>query len=224
MTFLPQPARSTRCLLGKAISLCQRFWRYSVARLITPVLLFWLAAVVPNVVAQNPEEVTIFHLAAEKGDTVWMEGTINSETPAQLNNLLNANPQIRTITLMACLGSSDDDANFLMARGVRDRGLNTHLTAQSEIYSGCVDFFLAGNMRTMESGAKIGVHSWYDDDDGKAAIEYPRSSPEHEMNRKYIEDMLGSDAFYWFTIEAAPADGMYLMRDDQIAEFGLLTH
>ena len=35
--------------------------------------------------------------------------------------------------------------------------------------------------------------------------------------------MLGDDAFYWFTIEAAPADDIYEMSDAEIAEYGLLT-
>jgi len=48
-----------------------------------------------------------------------MEGTINSDTPAQLDGVLNRNPQIRTIVLMKCLGSSDDEANIPMARKVR---------------------------------------------------------------------------------------------------------
>jgi len=45
----------------------------------------------------------------------------------------------------------------------------------------------------------------------------------HEKNRKYIEDMLGSDEFYWFTINAAPADDIHRMTNDEIVRFGLLT-
>ena len=47
---------------------------------------------------------------------------------------------------------------------VRNRGIATHLPADGEIASGGVDFFLAGVKRTAEAGAKIGVHSWADDD------------------------------------------------------------
>ena len=38
-----------------------------------------------------------------------------------------------------------------------------------------------------------------------------------------FEDMLGADDFYWFTIEAAPADGIHIMSNEEIARFGLVT-
>jgi hypothetical protein len=192
--------------------------RFAVAGLLCCLAAFPLACV-----AQDLDEVTVFETAGEGREFLLMEGTINSDTPDQLNAILGAEPQVRTIVLLQCLGSSDDEANFPMAREVRERGLNTHLTSDSEIYSGCVDFFLAGNMRSMEPGARIGVHSWYDDDDEMDGAEYPRNSPDHELNRRYVEDMLGSDAFYWFTLDAAPADGMHYMTEDEIARFGLLT-
>ena len=184
---------------------------------------FFLPEVGHSAGVPDLEEITVFEVTGEQGDILLMKGTINSGTPAQLNALLSANPQIRTIVMLYCPGSSDDEVNFPMARMVRARGLNTHITSQSEISSGCVDFFLAGNVRTMERGAKIGVHGWFDDDDGKEATDYPRDSTEHELNRKYVEDMLGSDAFYWFTIEAAPAKRMHYMNEEEIALYGMLT-
>ena len=73
----------------------------------------------------------------------------------------------------------------------------------------------------MEQGARIGVHSW--SDGLREAMDYPRDAPEHEANRAYIEAMLGQDDFYWFTIEAAPADDILWMTADQISQYGLLT-
>jgi hypothetical protein len=35
---------------------------------------------------------------------------------------------------------------------------------------------------------------------------------------------LGSDAFYWFTLQAAPFDGVYLMNRGDMIRFGLITH
>ena len=35
--------------------------------------------------------------------------------------------------------------------------------------------------------------------------------------------MLGSDDFYWFTIEAAPADDIYYMTNQEIIDYGLIT-
>ncbi len=85
-----------------------------------------------------------------------------------------------------------------------------------------VDLFLAGVKRTMEPGAKIGVHSW--SDGTKEAKDYPRDAPEHAKNRLYIERMLGNDEFYWFTIYAAPAEDIYFMKVSEIRDYELLTN
>lgn len=73
----------------------------------------------------------------------------------------------------------------------------------------------------MEAGALIGVHSW--SDGVNEAKDYSKSSPEHEVHATYIQDMLGDDDFYWFTIYAAPAVDIYWMKEAEIEEFGLLT-
>lgn len=166
----------------------------------------------------NTLEITEFTV---KGDRLFMNREINSQTPGQLKKILDKNPHITTIVEQVVTGSNDDEVLFPMARMVRKRGLNTHLTSKSIIYSGAVDFFLAGVKRTMERGAKIGVHSW--SNGFKDAKDYPRDAREHEMNRKYIADMLGKDDFYWFTIYAAPAAGIHEMSEDEIIQYKLLT-
>ncbi|MFC6584448.1 hypothetical protein [Sulfitobacter aestuariivivens] len=118
-------------------------------------------------------------------------------------------------------GSLDDEAVTRMGYALRNAGLNTHLTAQSEIYSGAVDLFLAGNRRSMARGAVIGVHSWADGFGEGAA--YPRDAREHRGNVAYTRDMLGSAAFYWFSLQAAPSSGIHEMTQAEIARYGLLT-
>ena len=156
-----------------------------------------------------------------EGTKLFMQGEINSKTLDQFEAVYAENPGIKTLVELEVPGSLDDDTMIALAYRVRELGLNTHLTATSEIYSGGVDLFLAGVNRTMEPGAIIGVHSW--SDGVKEAKEYPRSSPEHAQNRLYIERMLGDDAFYWFTIYAAPADDIYIMTEAEIRQYGLLT-
>ena len=173
---------------------------------------------IAEVVVLNSVQTTNFEV---KGDELWMNGTINSKTLDQFNEVMEANPEITTLVEEVVPGSVDDDTMIELAYEVRRLGLNTRLLATSEIDSGGVDLFLAGVERTMQDGAHIGVHSW--SDGFKDAIDYPRDAPEHEANRKYIEDMLGSDEFYWFTIEAAPADGIHAMTNAEIVQFGLLT-
>ncbi|KPN64890.1 hypothetical protein AKJ29_06600 [Aliiroseovarius crassostreae] len=170
------------------------------------------------VTALNMVETTEFQV---EGTTLLMTGEINSKTLDQFEDIYRQNPQIRTLVELDVPGSLDDDTMIALAYRVRELGLNTHLRATSEIYSGGVDLFLAGIQRSIESGAIIGVHSW--SDGRRDAYEYPRDAPEHEQNRRYIEDMLGSDEFYWFTIYAAPANGIHVMTEVEIQRFDLET-
>lgn len=156
-----------------------------------------------------------------ESDTLYMSGEINAKTLNQFEAIYAQNPQITRVVEQQIGGSLDDETMIRLAYRLRELGLNTHLQADSAIYSGGVDLFLAGVERTMEKGAVIGVHSW--SDGIKDAADYPRASPEHEENRKYIEDMLGDDAFYWFTIYAAPAGDIHEMSAQEIAQYGLLT-
>jgi len=156
-----------------------------------------------------------------EGTTLLMAGEINSKTPAQFEDMMAENPDIDRLVELNVPGSLDDEAMIALAYRVRELGLDTYLKSDSEIHSGGVDLFLAGVSRTIEDGAIIGVHSW--SDGVKDAADYPRDAPEHEANRKYIEDMLGSDPFYWFTIYAAPAGEIHLMTADEIAKYGLAT-
>ena len=166
----------------------------------------------------NLLEITRFEVI---GDEVHMHHEINSKTYDQFVAVHRANPGIRTIVQHDVPGSVDDETMIRLAYYVRKNGLNTKLTANSKILSGGVDLFLAGVERTVERGAVVGVHSW--SDGFREAADYPRGSPEHELNRKYVEDMLGSDEFYWFTIYAAPADGIHRMTVSEIERFGLVT-
>lgn len=155
------------------------------------------------------------------GETLYMQGEINSKTDEQFEEIYAANPQIKTIVECVVPGSLDDDTMIPLSYRVRELGLNTHITSTSDIASGGVDFFLAGVNRSMEQGAKIGVHSW--SDGINEAKDYPRDAPEHEANRKYIEDMLGDDAFYWFTIYAAPAADIYYMTSEEVVQYGMVN-
>ena len=168
--------------------------------------------------ASNYLERTQFDLA---GDRLFMTGLITSATPGQFERLIAANPQVETVVLRGIEGSVDDDAMIAMGYRLRALGLDTHLASYSQIYSGGAQLFLSGVERTMERGAVIGVHSWRDN--RRDGAEYPRQSPQHALNRRYVEDMLGRDAFYWFTLRAAPSAGMHIMNDAEIAHYGLLT-
>ncbi|AVX03223.1 beta-lactamase [Maritalea myrionectae] len=156
-----------------------------------------------------------------EGNIVHMDYEITSRTYNQFVRLHQKNPQVDTILMHEIDGSTDDEVMIKLGYYLRKHGFKTKLHSESEIYSGGVDLFLAGVERTMERGAIIGVHSWSDGE--RDGADYPRSSPEHDMNRNYIKAMLGRDGFYWFTLEAAPADDIHIMSEGEIRKYRLLT-
>ena len=171
----------------------------------------------------NLVETTDFRV---EGAVVRMSGEINGKTYDRFVELHEANPQITTLYEDTVPGSLDDETMIGLSYYVRRQGLQTMIGCESAIYSGGVDLFLAGVERIFDCADKnvtpqIGVHAW--SDGFKQATDYPRGSPEHESNRKYVEDMLGRDDFYWFTIRAAPADGIHLMTRAEIDRYGLVT-
>jgi hypothetical protein len=98
------------------------------------------------------------------------------------------------------------------------------LLSDAEIASGAVDFFLAGIKRTRESGSLIGVHSWASG--RQEAADFPVG---HENQLPYIDYYVemgfsqeDAEAFYYFTINAAPAADIYWMTDAEIDQYKLL--
>ncbi|MEL6642022.1 MAG: hypothetical protein AAFP98_12055, partial [Pseudomonadota bacterium] len=125
------------------------------------------------------------------GELLFMNGEINTKTRNQFDAVIADNPGITTLVACEVPGSLDDDTMIPLSYRVRELGLATYLTADSMVASGGTDLFLAGTARLMEAGAEIGVHSWSDGTND--AADFPKTAPEHEANRKYIADMLGSD-------------------------------
>lgn len=150
---------------------------------------------------------------------LMMAGVITTQTPRAFRAVLAENPQIETVVLTQVFGSTDDEAMIDMGYFLRAQGLHTFIPGTGEVNSGGVDLFLAGVRRAIAPGALVGVHSWADGFGDGAA--YPRDAPEHQLNRQYIADMLGSDAFYWFTLQAAPSDGIHHMTRGEINRFGM---
>lgn len=175
-----------------------------------------------TVTYMNMITTTEFSVSQDNDEVLLMNGEINSKTFKQLQNVIKENPQIKTIALVDVPGSLNDEVNFQMCRWIRDNNLNTYLYKDSHVASGGTDFFLAGKERYYEEGAKVGVHSWQDST-GTEAKDLPKDHEDHEMNRKYIEDMLGKDDFYWYTIYAAPAEDIYYMTLEEIENYQMYT-
>lgn len=156
------------------------------------------------------------------GEAVVMNGVIDSDTEETLTILLDENPQVTTIVMENVEGSVDDEANLILARYIRGKGLNTHVPNNGLIASGGTDLFISGVKRTVGSNAKIGVHSWADGS-GLEGVGLPRNHPEHRKYLEYYRAMGVPVAFYWFTLEAASSDDIHWMSIEEQKLYKLPT-
>jgi len=158
----------------------------------------------------------------DSSDTVYMSGVIGSDTLAVMQALFSTYPQINTLVMQNVPGSMDDEVNLLASMEIRNRSINTHIPADGMVASGGTDMFLAGVKRSIAPGAKIGVHSW-DDGSGKAALDYPRDHQAHVSYLDYYKAIGITTDFYWYTLEAAPAEGNHWMTAEEMVLYGVLT-
>lgn len=156
-------------------------------------------------------------------DIAYMSGYISKDTIRQVKKLIKEYPEVTTIHMVDVGGSVDDVSNLEASRLVREAGLNTFVARDGHIASGGTDFFCAGVKRTAEEGAKIGVHSWASGKVSNAAL-LPKNDPEHKKYIDYYREMAMPDpeGFYFFTINAAEADGMHYMTYDEMLVYGLI--
>lgn len=152
-----------------------------------------------------------------EGTTAFMSGVITSEFPATILELLHEHPEVTTIEMIIAPGSIDDVANLRASLYVHKSGLTTKLNANSYIASGGTDFFLAGKQRIVEEGATLGVHSW--GGGATAATDLSKDDPQHQKYLDYYNTIGIPEAFYWYTLEAAPSNGMHAMTKEEIETY-----
>jgi hypothetical protein len=157
--------------------------------------------------------------------TVEMEGTISSSSLINFNSLVADFPNVDKINIKNCDGSSDDEINLQLSIKVHQKGINIHLMDNGEIASGGVDFFIAGIQRTKGINTKIGVHSWAGDN--FTATDFPVG---HANHLPYINYYISvgftqqqAEDFYYFTINAAPANSIHWMTETEITQYNLIT-
>lgn len=157
-----------------------------------------------------------------EGDTLIINGETQNDSLVKFRAALEKYPQTQKIILNIVPGSDDDEVNLKMARVIRRHQLSTHLTSSSVIESGGVELFMGGVERTMERGAKIGVHSW-SDDEGYEGHQLPKDHNDHKLYIKTYQKLGIPKSFYWFVINAAPSSGMHFMSEEEIVRYNLLT-
>lgn len=156
-----------------------------------------------------------------RGDQIIATGTIDHTTLTAFEDVTAQNPQSKTLVLQYIEGSVDDDANVVFSRVVHDEGFDTVVPSNGMVASGGTDLFLAGNRRILQPGACVGVHSW--SGSGIVATDLPEDDPEHDRYLDYFQDIGVNEAFYWFTLDAAPAEGMHWMTGAEADRFDMTT-
>lgn len=158
-----------------------------------------------------------------KDDTIVVNGATGSNSLVDLEEALAAHPKTRVLIFNRIEGSNDDAINLAIAQTVRNRNLDTHLNADSVIESGGIELFIGGVNRTMDEGARIGVHSWYDEEGRYEGRALPRDHPDHKPYLETYHALGVPEDLYWFILNAAGTDGMYFMTDEEIERFDIVT-
>lgn len=157
-------------------------------------------------------------------NTVEMNGEIGSSTLNDFNELIELNPNVNLINIKEVSGSGDDEVNLQVSAKVHQQNIAIHLMDNGLIASGGVDFFLAGTTRTKGSNAMIGVHSW--SDGTNEATDFPQGHVNHQPYIDYYKSVgftqAEAEAFYYFTINAAPAASIHYMTEAEIEEYEIL--
>ncbi len=175
------------------------------------------------ILAVSGEQVAEFYFKENqlKKDTLYMKGVIYSNTLVDIKEILDKNPEVTTLVMEEVAGSIDDEVNLVASQEIRKRNINTYLPKDGTVASGGTDMFLAGKERAVHSTAKLGVHSWSGGD--KVALDYPREDEAHKKYLDYYIDMQIPTDFYWYTLEAAPADDIHWMTVDEIKKYHVTT-
>lgn len=157
-----------------------------------------------------------------RGNLLLLLGTVDSDSPSQVYDALKDSPGIRVVVLVNVPGSADDEANLKLGRMLRQAGISTYLPARGLVASGGVDLLLSGARRIVERGAMVGVHSWADSD-GSSGDAIPREHPHHRLYLEYYQEMGVTQEFYWFTLGAAPPEGMHWMTEAELERYEIFT-
>lgn len=165
----------------------------------------------------NEDELSIY----VEDDAAYISGMLTSELPRQLKGMLVEHPNVTDLVLVDVPGSLDQAATMEAARLIRRLGLNTHIARTGYVLSGGVDLFLGGVNRTIGSGAGVGVHSWRDTSEWGSAVDL--ANPVHASYVNFYLSMGVPERFYWFTLDAAPAERVYFLSPEEIYDYQLVT-
>jgi hypothetical protein len=155
-------------------------------------------------------------------DTANVSGVLGKKAYQRLKKTIQNNPNLTTLTLLDVPGSINDEYNILSSYLVHENKLNTCLLSHSTIASGGVDFFLSGNKRNVEEGAKLGVHCWSDAiQDG---ADFPKGDSLHNLFLNFYNKIDIDTSFYWFTLQVADAKSIHWLTNEEMIRFEVIKN
>lgn len=156
-----------------------------------------------------------------QGDRAAVRGSTDSRSHNLVKDFVRENPDVKTLILQSMPGTQDMDTNRRVVMDIRAAGLATHVPADGYIASGAVDWFIAGSPRTIECGARIGVHSW----GSKMGERGDKTFYDGQLRtQRYFLDRMGVDPdFYEFTRSAAGPDDIHWLTVDEMLRYNLIS-
>jgi len=150
----------------------------------------------------HSEEYELFFLV--QGRYAIAAGVIYNGFKKRVRLLRKNHPNVDTIVMVNCPGSSNDGALVKGARLVHQYGYNTCVPSNGMVASGGTDMFVSGLERYATPGAKIGIHSWEATYNGVETVgsDFPRDHWEHVMYLDLLEDTCIPYDFYWQTLKS----------------------
>jgi len=148
------------------------------------------------------EEYELFFLV--QGRYAIAAGVIYNDFEKRVKLLRKNHPNVDTIVMVNCPGSSNDDALVKGARLVHQYGYNTCVPSDGMVASGGTDMFVSGLERYATPGAKIGIHSWAGTHNGVETVgsDFPRDHWKHVMYLDLLEETCIPYDFYWQTLKS----------------------
>lgn len=156
------------------------------------------------------------------GSVLVMTGGIDDDTADELDEALDENPAVNTLLMKDVPGSLDDEATLVVSRKVRARALTTYVPSDGRVAGEAIKVYLAGVRRIAQRGARFGVKSWKNDDD-QAGIQLAVNDQAHGPRLAFYRELGIPEEFYWFTLRAAPPEGMYWMTESELTRFQVVT-
>jgi len=140
----------------------------------------------------------------------------------QIFDVIAEHPEVKTIIPVSVARTTlNQDMMLNMAHLMRDNNISTKLLSSSVIHGSGIALFSAGVTRTMEENASLYVSEW-----DYNASQLPRDDIKHQSRIKFYNEMLGEpqgENFYFFSLDAGNDGKVYKLKEEDIAEYGLLT-